>query len=83
MHADARNVVTGSGSGQDGSRDAIFGGAGGRANEGRLQLDGLSIGSAFGGAGVSAYIPDVGNAQEMTRSSRRAASAKPKSAARR
>ncbi|HVH29089.1 MAG TPA: TonB-dependent receptor [Vicinamibacterales bacterium] len=44
----------------------VFGGAGGRGNEGRLQLDGLSVGSAFNGAGVSAYIPDVGNAQEIT-----------------
>jgi hypothetical protein len=44
----------------------VFGSAGGRGNEGRLQLDGLSTGSAFNGAGVSAYIPDVGNAQEIT-----------------
>jgi hypothetical protein len=43
----------------------VFGGAGGRSNEGRLQLDGLSVGSAFNGAGVSAYIADVGNAQEV------------------
>src|SRR5947208_2878981 len=40
--------------------------AGGRGNEGRLQLDGISVGSAFNGAGVSAYIADVGNAQEIT-----------------
>jgi hypothetical protein len=44
----------------------VFGGAGGRGNEGRLQLDGLSVGSAFNGAGVSSYIPDVGNAREVT-----------------
>jgi hypothetical protein len=44
----------------------VFGGAGGRTNEGRLQLDGLSVGSAFNGAGVSAYIADVGNAAEIT-----------------
>jgi hypothetical protein len=44
----------------------VFGGAGGRTNEGRLQLDGLSVGSAFNGAGVSAYIPDIGNAAEIT-----------------
>ena len=43
----------------------VFGGTGGRSNEGRLQLDGLSVGSAFNGAGVSAYIADVGNAQEV------------------
>ena len=44
----------------------VFGGAGGRSNEGRLQLDGLSVGSAFNGAGVSAYVADVTNAQEVT-----------------
>lgn len=44
----------------------VFGGAGGRTNEGRLQVDGLSVGSAFNGAGVSAYIADVGNAAEIT-----------------
>jgi hypothetical protein len=43
----------------------VFGGAGGRKNEGRLQLDGISVGSAFNGGGVSAYIADVGNAQEV------------------
>ena len=43
----------------------VFGGAGGRSNEGRLQVDGLSVGSAFNGAGVSAYVADVGNAQEV------------------
>jgi hypothetical protein len=44
----------------------VFGSAGGRGNEGRLQVDGLSVGSAFNGAGVSSYIADVGNAQEIT-----------------
>ena len=44
----------------------VFGGAGGRSNEGRLNLDGISVGSAFNGAGVSSYIPDVGNAREVT-----------------
>ena len=31
----------------------IFGGAGGRGNEGRMQVDGLSIGASIGGSGVS------------------------------
>ena len=44
----------------------VFGSAGGRSNEGRLQVDGLSVGSAFNGAGVSAYIPDIGNAREIS-----------------
>jgi hypothetical protein len=44
----------------------VFGGAGGRVNEGRVNVDGLSVGSAFNGAGVSSYIADVGNAREIT-----------------
>ena len=32
---------------------------------GRLQVDGLSVGTAFNGAGVSAYVADVNNAQEV------------------
>ena len=43
----------------------VFGGAGGRSNEGRLQVDGLSVGTAFNGAGVSAYVVDVNNVQEV------------------
>src|SRR5215212_2773876 len=43
----------------------IFGAAGGRANEGRLQVDGISVGTAFNGAGVSAYVFDVNNVQEI------------------
>ncbi len=44
----------------------VFGGAGGRSNEGRLNVDGISVGSAFNGAGVSSYIADIGNAREVT-----------------
>jgi hypothetical protein len=44
----------------------VFGGAGGRSNEGRVSIDGISVGSAFNGAGVSSYIADVGNAREVT-----------------
>ena len=47
----------------------VFGGAGGRSNEGRLQLDGLHVGSAFNGAGVSSYRPDIGNAAEVSMTS--------------
>jgi hypothetical protein len=43
----------------------IFGGAGGRGNEGRLQLDGLSIGASIGGSGVSSYNADLTNSQEV------------------
>jgi hypothetical protein len=43
----------------------VFGGSGGRNNEGRVNVDGISVGSAFNGAGVSSYIPDVGNSREV------------------
>ena len=63
------NTVTAAGSASDVQTTpgmVVFGGSGGRSNEGRLQLDGLSVGSAFNGAGVSSYLPDVGNAQEIS-----------------
>jgi hypothetical protein len=44
----------------------VFGGAGGRNNEARIQVDGLNTGAAFNGAGVSSYVPDIGNAQEIS-----------------
>jgi hypothetical protein len=31
-----------------------------------VNVDGISVGSAFNGAGVSSYIADVGNAREVT-----------------
>ena len=34
--------------------------------EGRLQVDGMGRGGALGGAGVSFYVPDVGNSEEIT-----------------
>ncbi len=43
----------------------VFGGSGGRGNEGRIQVDGLNTGAALNGAGVSTYIPDVGTAREV------------------
>ncbi len=63
------NTVTAAGSASDVQvvpGMVVFGGAGGRGNEGRLTLDGLTVGSAFNGAGVSSYIADVGNAREVT-----------------
>src|SRR5258707_1108542 len=38
---------------------------GGRASEGRVELDGLSTGSSLGGSGVSFYVADIANAQEV------------------
>jgi hypothetical protein len=43
----------------------VFGGAGGRSNEGRMQVDGLNVGAGLGGSGVSTYIADLSNAQEV------------------
>jgi Carboxypeptidase regulatory-like domain len=44
---------------------SVFGGQGGRDNEGRLQVDGLNTGASVNGGGVSGYIADVTNSQEV------------------
>jgi hypothetical protein len=44
---------------------SVFGGQGGRDNEGRLQVDGLNTGASLNGGGVSGYIADLTNAQEV------------------
>jgi hypothetical protein len=58
---------------EGGSRDVIvrpglvvFGGPGGRGTEGRLQVDGLAVGAPLSGGGVSGYLPDIANSQEVT-----------------
>jgi len=43
----------------------VFGGMGGRNNEGRMQVDGLNAGAGLGGSGVSTYVADISNAQEV------------------
>ncbi|MFL5334459.1 MAG: carboxypeptidase regulatory-like domain-containing protein, partial [Geminicoccaceae bacterium] len=43
-----------------------FGIHGGPVSEGRVMVDGMNAGGARGGAGVSNYQVDVGNAQELT-----------------
>ena len=43
----------------------IFYSHGGRGNEGRTLVDGLSTGSAFNGGGVSGYLIDTTNSSEM------------------
>ncbi len=43
-----------------------FGIHGGPNTEGRLQVDGVSVGASLGGSGVSGYVSDVGNSQELT-----------------
>ena len=43
----------------------VFGGQGGRGNEGRVQVDGLNTGAAPNGGGVSGYRQDTENAAEI------------------
>ena len=43
----------------------VFGGRGGRGNEGRAQVDGLNTGASLNGGGVSGYRQDVENSQEI------------------
>jgi hypothetical protein len=43
----------------------VFGGRGGRGNEGRAQVDGLNTGASLNGGGVSGYRQDVENAAEI------------------
>ena len=43
----------------------VFGGQGGRGNEGRVQVDGLNTGAATNGGGVSGYRQDTENAAEI------------------
>jgi hypothetical protein len=43
----------------------IFTSHGGRGNEGNVQVDGLNVGAAFNGGGVSGYILDTANAAEI------------------
>jgi hypothetical protein len=38
---------------------------GGRLSDGRLQVDGMGVGSTLGGGGVSFYSADISNAQEI------------------
>jgi hypothetical protein len=43
----------------------FFTSRGGRSNEGTIQIDGMNVGSAFNGGGVSGYGYDTSNAQEV------------------
>jgi hypothetical protein len=43
----------------------VFGGRGGRSNEGRVQVDGLNTGASLNGGGVSGYRQDIENASEV------------------
>ncbi|MEO8260758.1 MAG: TonB-dependent receptor [Acidobacteriota bacterium] len=43
----------------------MFSANGGRANEGRMMVDGLNVAASFNGGGVSTFIYDVANTEEM------------------
>ncbi len=43
----------------------FFSANGGRANEGRMMIDGLNVAASFNGGGVSTFIYDVANTEEM------------------
>lgn len=43
----------------------MFTANGGRANEGRMMIDGLPVAASFNGGGVSTFIYDVANTEEM------------------
>jgi hypothetical protein len=43
----------------------MFTANGGRANEGRMTIDGLPVAASFNGGGVSTFIYDVANAEEL------------------
>jgi hypothetical protein len=44
---------------------SMFTANGGRANEGRMMIDGLNVAAPFNGGGVSTFIYDIANAEEM------------------
>jgi hypothetical protein len=44
---------------------SFFTSNGGRSNEGRIQIAGMNVGSAFNGGGVAAFAYDVANTQEI------------------
>src|SRR4029450_13625356 len=43
----------------------FFSANGGRSNEGRMMVDGLNVAAPFSGGGVSTFIYDVANTEEM------------------
>jgi hypothetical protein len=43
----------------------VFGGRGGRGNEGRVQVDGINTGAGLNGGGVQSMRQDVNNSQEV------------------
>ena len=60
------NTATNDVGGIAGPATVTFSNHGGPLSEGRLQIDGIGVGSAVGGSGVSYYVADTGNAEEVT-----------------
>lgn len=52
--------------GLNGAGMSTFSMHGGPATEGRLQIDGISVGASLGGSGVSGYVADVVNSREVS-----------------
>ncbi len=57
--------VQGSGSAVTTPFMAMFTANGGRANEGRMMIDGLPVAASFNGGGVSTFIYDTSNSDEL------------------
>ena len=62
----APGVLAGNGQAQLRPGMLLFTAHGGNTQDGRLTVDGINTGASRGGAGVSGYIPDMQNAQEVT-----------------
>jgi hypothetical protein len=52
--------------GLDGPSFKLFAIHGGRPNEGLVNVDGLNVGAGLNGSGVSYYVADIGNSQEVS-----------------
>jgi hypothetical protein len=52
--------------GIDGPSFKLFAIHGGRTNEGLVNVDGLNVGAGLNGSGVSYYVADIGNSQEVS-----------------
>src|SRR5207244_7373623 len=59
------SIINGGADVQTGPANPVFGGAGGRGNEGRVSVDGGNVGASLNGAGTSGYLVDVQNTTEV------------------
>jgi Carboxypeptidase regulatory-like domain len=59
------SITNGGADVQTAPANPVFGGAGGRNNEGRLTVDGGNVGASLNGGGTSGYLVDVQNTAEV------------------